>query len=206
MTTNENGAFGPHPDLRDLIVSDFNHYQSGSDVPITLSEDQIDVLQQRTFVDHPAIQINEAEAMCASFVQLHDVPPASSRGVLLHWASRPRGSIEWQTASYTAKSFPETERPLPFEEVTLAGPAFGIACGVQVVEAGVDITRLRLELSDGTILEDTSASGNLLLFAPQQAKWSQPEGWSDEHAPLVRLLDSESNDVLPPNRLFFVSQ
>lgn len=88
---------------------------------------------------------------------------------------------------------------MPFAATCVINSHIAMAFGVCVYDGHeVAVAILRAELADGTILDEDPMSGRgLLVHLPVHS----PGGWSEEEAPLIRLLDAGGNDIWPPTRI-----
>lgn len=192
MTSDPLGKAGPHPDLLAEFADGLSRIVVKGK-PLQVEQRQLEVLQQRTLVGRPQVGAPEKRTASISscFVLLHDVPPDNTKGLGICFAFQEDPSSPWRVTMHQARSMPYPP-PKPFEMMQIIDPLIGIAFGVQVYNPG--IAALRAELADGTVLEDRVSNQSLCLMLPVYA----PDGWADEEAPVVRLLEESGRDLIPP--------
>lgn len=187
------------PDLTVQIADALN----GLEVPggrIEITPDRVQVLRQKVAANRPQlIPGAPAVASVASCLALlHGVPPRGGHGLALFLAFQPCPDADWHIAGFQALSLLERP-PVPFATTCVINSYIAMGFGVYVYDGHEGaVAILRAELADGTILDEDPVLGRgLLVHLPVHS----PSGWSEEEAPLIRLLDARGNDILPPARI-----
>jgi hypothetical protein len=175
------GKVGPHPDLATLLGS-------GSAEPIlgmAVNPDRVEVLQQRTFLDlpHPNARKRGRIAISSGLAIVHQ----GDHDILgLFEVGRAEGESRWGMMGAVTR---QVSRPLrePFAMVGSVIPRTGLNVGG--IPGDAEVAALRIELADGTTVEDAVSDRGFLLLA----LFRSPAAWA--HDAVVRLLDSTGKEV-----------
>lgn len=185
MTPSSPGASGPHPDLAARIAASVADIAGGRCGP-----DQVDVLQQRTLFDRPHPRRDRigrlAISSCLAVVR------GAGRGadtLVLAEAGRADGEEEWRLMGYVSRGI---GGPGPTREPVAAAlsvmPGAGLNFGAVIADP--HIATLRIDLADGTTIEDAIIDGSTLALAP----FDSPAAWAEDAT--VRLLDRQGKELL----------
>lgn len=182
MTAVSPGTAGPHPDLTALIVASLNAMGQGAAVGPT----QLVVLQQRTFADlpHPHPRVGGRTALASCLALLHG---AAQDTLVLFEAMRPTGADAWGPGGNLTTMAVGVPQRRPCTAVGSVIPRTGLNVGVLI--AADDVAAVRIELADGTSVEDTPSRRSIQVVA----LFRSPAAWAADA--IVRVLDSAGQEL-----------
>lgn len=193
MVADPLGKAGSHPDVRELLAVSLSENFRKAGIPATPSREQLEVLQQRTFLDrqHPNRRIGGVVAItsCLAVLRSGAKLPSGARlddHLILFEALRPATTSGWEVVGVTGKGLGDPPL-LPFVGALMV-TRNGLSCGAYVSDPRV--ATQRVEFADGTIVEDGVENRSLHLFIP----FSSPAAWARDA--VVRLLDSSGAEVV----------
>jgi len=181
MSAASPGAAGPHPDLTALIAASLNALGRGA----TATPAQVTVLQRRTFAElpHPHPRVGGRIALASCLALLHGT---AQETLVLFEAMRPTGAEDWGPGGNLTTMAVDARR-CPFTAVGSIIPRTGLNVGVLI--AAPDVAAVRIELADGTSVEDTPCRRSIQVVA----LFRSPAAWAGDAT--VRVLDSAGKEL-----------
>lgn len=176
------GQVGPHPDIVASIAAGLNAVDSGADV----RPEQLTLLSQRTFHDLPHPRTNKPFSVTSTLSILNQ---GEQSALILCQLGREEGKDRWRLMSVVTADLGRPSQAFPFVTTLNVLPKIGLAVGL-VGPGSQGAAALRIELADGTIVEDAIAGTHLQLFVP----FRSPEAWAREA--ITSVLDSTGNSIL----------
>lgn len=188
------GRAGPHPDLVQLVVDHLERSRQrramervASERRVSLSPvttGQIEVLQQRTFQNHETLRFGRrSESAWLALLRQEE-----TLFVVLCLAAS-ENNTNWRIAQLSVRLLAVGNPPeLPPYFQTALGGLGRYVLGVLV--RSPEVTKVRLKLADGTILEDNVSNSSALLFVT----FRSAEQWSGEAT--LEILDRGGRLIL----------